>query len=834
MATLTATENIGMHDEPARHAPAPRSRFVPGTLVAGRYRIVALLGVGGMGEVYRAEDLTLGQAVALKFLPGRAVDPNRAARLREEVRVARRVSHPAVCRIHDIGDAKGQPFISMEYVDGEDLASLLRRIGRLPSDKALDLARQLCAGVAAAHAQGILHRDLKPQNVMVDGKGRVRITDFGLAGAADAFRGVEVRSGTPAYMSPEQCQGREVTLRSDLYALGLVLYELFTGRRGPPPPTPALVADLDPAVERVIRGCLEENPGRRPASALEVAAALPGGDLLRAALAAGETPSPDLVAASGGTRGLPPSAARACLAAVVLGLCLFALLSRHARLAPIQEIAKPREVLEDRARASLSRVGHELAASRSRGFLLDWSAGPWSAPAVRFWYREGSSLLAPGDIMGRVSPEDPPPFEPGMAGVTLDGAGRLLSLYVVPSAAAALPGKADIGALFDEAGLDYSRFIPAEPMAGPPFYGEERKAWNGPDPGPPARVVRVEATIRGGRPVQFVVQPEHRSPSTPGRPGATAVAVAIPLVGAAAAVVMARRNLRRGWGDRRGAARLAGYALAAAGLYLLLEADHLPDLVAEVRLFRGITALSLFISALIFVLYLALEPHVRRSWPESLISWNRLLDGRWRDPSVGRDVIVGCACGVGLALFVQLLPLVSGSLGLAPPRLSRLHHPRVDALLGVRYLAGELIDLQLVILAESLSFLIVFGLLRALLGGPWRGAGGLLALGMVQAALLLGETAAPTVLLLAGVGQAVILAFVTVLLVRFGLLAVITTGVVQRLLLEFPVDVRPDSWIWGESVTVLLLPAALAVWGLRASTGRVGASPGRSAAESVR
>jgi len=207
-------------------------RFLPGRLVAGRYRIIALLGKGGMGEVYRADDLTLGQAVAMKFLPDEAArDESLLERFRNEVRMARRVSHPNVCRVYDVGEVEGQTFFTMEYIDGEDLASLLRRIGRLPADKAVEIARQLCAGLAAAHAKGVLHRDLKPANIMLDGRGQVVITDFGLAGVADNIRGPEVRSGTPVYMSPEQLTGKEVTMRSDIYALGLVLYEVFTGKR---------------------------------------------------------------------------------------------------------------------------------------------------------------------------------------------------------------------------------------------------------------------------------------------------------------------------------------------------------------------------------------------------------------------------------------------------------------------------------------------------------------------------------------------------------------------------------------------------------------------------
>jgi serine/threonine protein kinase len=130
--------------------------------------------------------------------------------------------------VYDIGEVEGVPYISMEYVDGENLATSLRRIGRFPEDKAADIARQLCAGLAAAHQRGVIHRDLKPANVMLDGAGRVRIMDFGLAAAG---RIDDVRAGTPAYMAPEQLLGREVTQRSDIFALGLVIYELFTGRR---------------------------------------------------------------------------------------------------------------------------------------------------------------------------------------------------------------------------------------------------------------------------------------------------------------------------------------------------------------------------------------------------------------------------------------------------------------------------------------------------------------------------------------------------------------------------------------------------------------------------
>ncbi len=322
---------------PIANEPAPSTawdagcpgQFLPGVKVAGRYRIVSVAGKGGMGEVYRADDLKLGHPVALKFLPS---DPGEHSPLLQyllnEVRLSRQIAHPNVCRVYDVGEVDGQHFLSMEYIDGEDLRSLLRRIGRLPQDKGIQIAQQLCAGLAAAHAKGVLHRDLKPANIMIDGQGQVRITDFGLARLATGASAREV-VGTPNYMAPEQLARGEATIQSDLYSLGLVLFEIFTGRqvyeaasvadvqrahqRSPALPA-TLAPDLDPSVEGVILQCLEKDPRKRPRSARAAAAALPGADPLAAALAAGETPSPELVAAAGGEGGLKTRVGLLCVA----------------------------------------------------------------------------------------------------------------------------------------------------------------------------------------------------------------------------------------------------------------------------------------------------------------------------------------------------------------------------------------------------------------------------------------------------------------------------------------------------------------------------------------
>ncbi len=521
--------------------------FAPGTVLTGRYRIIGLIGRGGMGEVYRADDLKLGQPVALKFLPQKlAAEPSFLDRFYSEVRHARQVSHPNVCRVYDVGEIEGRHFLSMEYVDGEDLASLLRRIGRLGGERAVEIAREIVAGLAAAHDKGVLHRDLKPGNVMIDGRGRARITDFGLAVAAGEDRGGLEVSGTPAYMAPEQLEGRGSSVRSDLYALGLVLYELFTGRKAfdaatlaewrqkhsqEPPTAPSTHArEIDSAVERVILRCLEKEPGQRPRSAAAVAAALPGGDPLAAAIAAGETPSPEMVAAAGSDEGMKPAAAWACLVSILAGLALAAYLSPRAYRHGHAPLEKPTEALAERSNEIVRRLGYaEKPSDTAWGFSgnreyrrwveeNDKSKTRWKdmedgrAAAIYFWYRQSPAPLISerfrgDDAGGRdVTETDPPPLVAGMVGVELDPLGRLIRFEAVPSSATA-PTAADRPpdweALFAEAGLDRAAFAPIEPRWLPPFYADSRMAWTEGKPERADRPLRVEAAADRGRPVYF-------------------------------------------------------------------------------------------------------------------------------------------------------------------------------------------------------------------------------------------------------------------------------------------------------------------------------------------
>jgi eukaryotic-like serine/threonine-protein kinase len=266
--------------EPETDREDTDTRFAPGQMFAGRYRMVARIGRGGMGDVWRADDVILQTPVALKLIASTAND--QAGRILNEVRVARQITHPAVCRVFDVGNADGVVFFTMELVDGEDLAALVRRVGRLPSEKVNDIARQLCGGLAAAHAQGVLHRDLKPGNVLIDNQGQVRITDFGIA-IWQAQPVSHSLTGTPAYMAPEQrTMGATLSPQTDIYALGLVLYELLVGQHpfrqsggsAPPALPSSIVPSVNPQLERVIMEALSIDPIARPASATEFAARL--------------------------------------------------------------------------------------------------------------------------------------------------------------------------------------------------------------------------------------------------------------------------------------------------------------------------------------------------------------------------------------------------------------------------------------------------------------------------------------------------------------------------------------------------------------------------------
>jgi serine/threonine-protein kinase len=272
---------------PERHAS-----LQPGQRVAGRFVIERALGAGGMGEVYLARDETLGEVVALKTIATALVTPSALDRFRREAQAARRITHPNVVRIHDIGQDGDLAFISMEYIEGVTLGRRIELDAPLPLAEIKRIALELCAGVQAAHAAGVVHRDLKPYNVLLDRAGHARIIDFGLARleAAGSLTATGAVMGTPEYMAPEQVLGKAVDVRTDVYAIGCVLYHAIAGQppfirdsavalgiahcTEAPPPLSGMRADVNPGWEALVMRALEKDPGQRFESAEALGQAL--------------------------------------------------------------------------------------------------------------------------------------------------------------------------------------------------------------------------------------------------------------------------------------------------------------------------------------------------------------------------------------------------------------------------------------------------------------------------------------------------------------------------------------------------------------------------------
>jgi serine/threonine-protein kinase len=664
-------------------------------------------------------------------------------------------------------------------------------------------------------------------------------------------------------MAPEQLEGRGSTVQSDLYALGLVLYEISTGRKAfdgatldelrrkhthEPPKAPSqVVPGFDPAVERVILKCLEKDPRVRPSSAILVASALPGGDPLAAALAAGETPSPEMVAAAGDEGAVRPSVAWGLLGSVLaLGLFVVALTRFSTDLA-LGPPSKSPDALADRARDLVRQFGydehpadsswwfsreydylryralHQPSPKRVRELATD-EPGPWS-----FFYRQSPRLMVsriaegalsgPGSqSSGMVSAVDPPYEVSGMVMMKLDPRGRLRVFRAVPREidAPTSPGsQIDWEPVFREAELDVRRFAPTQARWVPPTPYDNRAEWEGTSSRHPETPIHVTAAGYRGKLVYFASAGPWERPSRMELPfrGVRAVEWAMPVIILTllvAGVVLARRNIRLGRGDRRGALRVSTYYFCTWVIAFLLRAHHVPNMPMEWNLFSLGLGGALFGTAFVWLSYMALEPYLRRRWPDLLISWSRLLAGRFRDPLVGRDLLVGSLFGAAGAMLLHVsnaLPAWINAPGMTPV-------PPTELLMrGTREAASFFFAQQNDAVLSAIGMMFLLFLASSVLRKKWLGA---VPLGLVAFLInLSGENLAieiPFAALQAGL--------LLVLVLRFGILSAAVRGLVLGLLILSPITLDFSRWYAERSLLALLLFVALALYGFRIALGK--------------
>lgn len=831
-------------------APVPARdhwTLVPGTVLADRYRIVNLLGEGGMGRVYRADDLRLGQAVALKFIsPSRANDGSWLQRLYSEVRTARSVSHPNVCRVHDIVEDAGRTFLSMEYVDGEDLASLLRRIGHPPIKKATALASQICSGLAAAHAKGIIHRDLKPANVMIDGRGQARITDFGLATATEDQTTHGEVVGTPGYMAPEQSKGAPASIQSDLYALGLVLYELHTGHRPeraqssdgkqkPIPPPANLTPQISREANEIVMRCLEVEPGERPASAVEVSAAFPF-DAIAEAIKRDQTPAPELVAAAK----VPQLSVRAAwmwFAAVLSGLGMLLAIAPYMEEVSFESSWKSPEVLVERTQQIIRDLGYASPPSdvywrmdRNRAMLrfrvvqspplgMQNLGSAVQGVAVLDYRQSETHSLSSQPSVGRVSFSDPLVDAAGDISVRIDSRGQLLRFQTAPRAQTGQIANSEPtnwSTALRAAGLGEASLQPVNGKSFVPYAYEERRDWEGAYPGHPDTPIHVLAAATGGRLTYFEV----RAPWDPATASnkkaydkldiiARATPAIVALLVLMLGVVIVRNNIRSQRADGKGALRVAAFVFLVTLCSDVLLAHFPLEALAATQTVSSLAANALFNSAFVWVSYMAVEPFIRKRMPHVLNSWIRLIEGRLLDSAVGREILVGSFLGVLMELgTVSCWYLPAWFKVRGVPSSS----PFWQYMIGIHGWLSGLLDSAGMAVFDALGTLIFFCLARMLV----RHNGAAL---LLTAVFLFAAGMAGGPLLLAVVAGLIVSAICLLSLLRFGLLAYAACLFVYFTLIKFPHTLSMKLWYSTQSVLTLFVVVGFAAFGFWRSVG---------------
>lgn len=855
-ARETAASRGTQLDSTQRTAPASDSTDVPdwsrppGTLIAGRYRLAAPLGRGGMGIVYRADDTELSQTIALKFLSP-ALQQNAAAMdfLRREVKTARQVSHPNVVRVFDIGAADGEAFISMEFVAGENLSSIVRRVQQLPPAKVLQIAQQSAAGLAAAHDAGILHRDLKPANIMIDGAGNVRILDFGIAAPLSDERELARFAGTPGFLAPEVVAGQKPSPQSDFYAWGLVIYYASTGQL--PKPANATADDINDRLRRakisddlaaVIELCLQPDPDRRPHSARDILALLSSDDPLLDAVQAGRIPSPELLAATSSWRPTPRLLDSLLAAGLVLLLLIMLLGSRTLFLSRCG-LTKSPEVLRAIAEHILYKVCDEPPRGPVQtGIALDTDClqyvrahpeipAAWQKiaagqiPAVVFWYRQGDPHLPRPALLGETTADHDRQLPPGTATVRLDGRGALLSLQIdqrqrTSDREASPPNLLNI---FDLAHLHFG-FQQVKPQNVPPLYADSVNEWEGPLPADPDKRLRVLAASLGDRFVYFdLLPPWQPSPDDETRPKSqssifVALRTALWLVAIALAAFLAWRHVQQGQADWHGAWRVTAAVLVLALLDWFCGSRH-NFLVAEElsAAFDWLSAI-LFCGTIAGIAYLAVEPSARRWWPWSIITLRRLLSGRLRDRGIWADVLLGLVVGLGSVFLRQLCTLANQLFGVPVSGLNDFD-PAQNLLdhFGFRYRFAVFVSAVLFAVLDSLLLLtLVVGVKRIVKSTTLTAV--LLVVLLAALAILERGILSP----IDWLARTLLLSIATWVLLRFGLLASVIALATYYAVNNSPLTLDSSQWFApaGFSVVILFIAALAASWRLARPAAR--------------
>ena len=546
-----------------------------------------------------------------------------------------------------------------------------------------------------------------------------------------------------------------------------------------------------------------------------------------------------MVAAAGETEGFRPAIAWGCLLLVVVGLVVTVVLAQKTQLLNLVPLPSPPEVLAAKAREMARDFGYtamplDTAYSfRLRTGFLDYlekndrSLTRWNKlaagvpPTVEFWYRESPGFMSNITLgsYGLVDPENPPNLISGMWRIFLDTQGHLLRFEAVPpqfdtsTEAASLP---NWGSLFAAAGLDADQFKSVPPQWTPLAATDARAAWEGIWPGHPELPLRVEAASYRGKPVYFSLISPWTKPDrmdaeqvTTGELIELTITYIVFFSIVTLGVVMARSNVRSGRSDRRGATRLALLVFVSlAGVYVM-AAHHVPGLPELGILFTAV-ALGLMVGTTVWLLYVALEPHVRRRWPDSLISWGRVLAGQLRDPVVGRDLLLGILAGVFLAAASRVQELLPGWMGkIALPPQSNMDF---DSLTGLRDLIGSIPAYVAIYVFLSLLFFFIFFLIRLVLRKEWLAVVVVLSLVSLFAAWGDNHPVLNTIYVLVIFGTAL------AVLVRFGLFALVVTLCANAVLRGYLLTTHLSAWYAEPTFFVFFVFLAAAIFGFYTST----------------